>query len=734
MYSLTDSVAKVKGIGPKTKKVMGKKGIKTVGDLLLYLPLRYDDRSQIVNISQLQVGQTFTLKAEVVKTSEYFKNKRRITSAIIQDQSGKTKCIWFNNRYIKRQLKKGDSYFFSGKYTKFHTLTQPVVEPVRQETIHTGRLVPLYSVSLDIAQGNLRRMLKEVVDNLKLNEDKLAAQFQLMPIPQALKQLHFPQEEEKVIQARKRLALEELLALMEKSNQIKESWESQQSAAALDLKLPKNLTKKGRGETQIIPNTIPFDLTQDQLQAVSEILTDMNSATPMNRLLIGDVGTGKTVVAGIACHHMIQQDEDACLVAPTQILAKQHFATFEKIFPDLPLKLLTADTTSQNKDIDFSQPHLFIGTHAVINQFEKIKPALIIYDEQHRFGVEQRSEGLVNDLSEASTENEASTEKNKVQTASHNKLQPHLLTMTATPIPRSFMLTIFSHLEASIIKESPFGPKPIKTWMVPEHKKQDAYEWVADKLQQNKKQKNSQQQNKSEEKDGKKEQAKITQPKEISGSKTSPSLAIVVCPFIDPSDHEAFADISSATEVYDQLRKKFKTADLNITLLHGQQNSKQKQKIISQLFNQEIDILVTTSIVEVGVDLPQANYMIIENADRFGLASLHQLRGRVGRQGQKSYCLLFSQSKSKQTNHRLKQFAQINNGLKLAELDLKNRGGGDLFGLNQHGFDNLRFASWSNSELIADAREIFSKLKKQDQQPKLLFNFKHDADNLPAAN
>ena len=702
MYHLDDRVTAVKGIGRKTDQIMAEKGIRTIADLLLYLPLRYDDRSQIVKINQLQIDQTQTVKAVVVSTNEYFKNRRRITSTVIKDETGRTKCIWFNNRYIKRQLKPDQEYFFSGEYSRYRTLTQPAVEPIREETIHTGRLVPLYSVSLNIAQGTLRRILKEVVNNLDQTQDQLANQFDLMPLSQALCQLHFPEEAEKVIAARKRLALEELLALMKRSAQIKRSWQQQHNAAALNLDLPsKTSQQKLLAEDEIIPESIPFKLTSDQLQAVHDLLSDINQDTPMNRLLIGDVGTGKTVVAGIACHHMIKHGHNACLVAPTQILAKQHLETFANIFPDLPVQLLTAETKPES-NIDFTKQQLFIGTHAVINRFDRINPALIIYDEQHRFGVAQRTEGLTTDLT-------ASAQTNTDDTQQDQQLQPHLLTMTATPIPRSYMLTIFSHLDASIIEQSPFGPKPIKTWLVPTGKKPDAYQWLVDQLQQD---------------------------RSASGQSDQPqqSLALVVCPFINPSDHEAFTDVASASEVYQQLKQQFDSSGLTIALLHGQQNSDQKQRIIDQLFNQEINLLVTTSIVEVGVDLPQANYIVIEDADRFGLASLHQLRGRVGRQGQKSYCLLFSQASTKHTKKRLQQFAQINNGRKLAELDLKNRGGGDLFGLEQHGFSQLRFASWSNSDLIAQARQIFDQLDSNEPSINLVLDRFQPADSVPAAN
>ncbi len=658
MYSLNDPLTKVKGIGKKTFAKFQQAGIETVRDFLLYLPLRYIDRSHITNIKQLQLNQINTIKAKVISKKEYFKNRTRITNATIADDTGRTRCIWFNNRYIKHQLKKNQTYFFSGEYSKYRSLTQPKVEAVKEEQIHTGRLVPLYSQTLKIKQGNLRRFLKEIIDHLALIPDELQTRFNLIGQTQALKQLHFPDQKQKVVQARKRLALEELLTLMKQSQAVKIRWQQQQPKARIEP----------QGET--IPNNLPFTLTNDQQQAVADIMQDLKKEHPMNRLLIGDVGSGKTVVAGIGAWHTIQMGFNAALIAPTQILAEQHLATFAKLFPNLKTQLLTAKTRSALTTDQPQQPTLFIGTHAVINDLAQIKPALIVYDEQHRFGVAQRA-------------GESSTKSKQQQ----NQPQPHILTMTATPIPRSYMLTIFSHLNVSIIKEMPFGEKPLDTWFVPNSKKESGYQWVVEQLQQ-------------ELEDGKQQ------------------LALVVCPFINPSKHEAFKDVPAATQVYQQLKDKYGD-QLEIALLHGQQKSAAQEETIKKLFAKKIDLLVATTIVEVGVDLPQANIMVIEGADRYGLASLHQLRGRVGRQGQQSYCLTFSSSDSQQTKKRLKLFSQESDGLKLAELDLKNRGAGNLFGLQQHGLDQLQFASWNNVELIAQARTIFEQIQNNsvDWQP-----------------
>lgn len=683
MYKPLDPLERVRGIGAITAQKLANKGLKTVQDLLLFLPLNYTDLSQTSTINQLQPGQAYTIKAQAVLIREYFKNSKRITRAIIADETGRTQCIWFNNKFIKQQLKKGQNYFFAGTFNNYRNFSQPKVEAIKQEALHTGRLVPRYSQTLDIKQGKMRLILKEILDNLSIGSDLLKENFNLLSLAETFSQLHYPKEKELVIKARKRLAIEELLALMKKSQQIKKEWQLQQAMVILDKK---QLSSK------LIPKNIPFELTQDQLQAIKEIAQDLGLQQPMNRLLIGDVGSGKTVVAAIAAWHILNAGFNAALIAPTQILAEQHQQTLDSILPQIPTKLLTAKTSKKQSKKNLTNkevPKLFIGTHAVINQLNKIQPGLIIYDEQHRFGVAQRANvGAKKDLP-----------------------KPHVLTMSATPIPRSYMLTIFSHLNVSLIKEFPFGKKKVKTWYVPKQKRDSAYQWTLNQL----KTPNS----------FKKKKVKS---KNSNTPEDQQPLALIICPFINPSEMQEFEKIPAASEIYQLLEKKW-NQEVKVALLHGQQKPQQQAKVIKKLFDQKINALVATSIVEVGIDLPQANIILIEGADRFGLASLHQLRGRVGRQSQESYCLVFNSSDAKISTKRLQLFAQENDGLKLAELDLKNRGPGDLFGLQQHGLDNLRFASWNNLELIAQAKQIFDQLKQKEDHQKYsswqpLFEFK----------
>ncbi len=655
MYSLSDSLQNIPGIGEVTAKLLADSEIKTVLDFLLFVPLNYEDLSKIVTIDQLEVNQTQTVKAKVIAVNERYKytgkKKLTITTAIIEDETGRCKSVWFNNRFIKRNLVAGKEFFFAGKFSDYHNFSQPTVEVVSDNTTHTGRLVPRYSQTTHLKQGNIRRWLKTIIENLEPITDPIANDHNLLNLTDSLKQLHFPEKEELVIKARERLAIEELLILIQHSKTLKQNWGNKIALAS-----PAPISKFLSNVKTAIPKNIPFELTNDQLQALKEILKDLTKSHPMNRLLVGDVGTGKTVVAGIAAYHIIKNKHHSVLIAPTQILAEQHQQTFNKLFPDLPTQLLTANTKLKLELATIKKPSLFIGTHSVINQLKTIKPALVIYDEQHRFGVEQRATAIL-----------PKSEK-----------QPHLLTMSATPIPRSYMLTIFSHLDLSLITQSPFGSKQVKSWFVPKNKKDDAYDWLQ---------------------------------KQISDSNSPKKLAMIVCPFIEPSKQEGFEDIPAAKQLFSDFKDKWGNK-YKITLLHGQQKPIKQEQIIKQLFANKIDILISTSIVEVGVDLPQANIMIIEGADRFGLASLHQLRGRVGRQGQEAYCLLFSSSSSSASSKRLSMFSKENDGLKLAELDLKNRGPGNLFGYDQHGFSELRFASWNNAQLIKTAQKIFKSIEK----------------------
>lgn len=680
MYRFETPLAAVKGIGPTLSTTLAAKNLQTVKDLLLFLPLRYEDRSSRATVAQLTKGELVTILAEVVSSSTYYKGPRSIHTAVIKDDTSKVKAMWFNNRFIKDKLKVGQQYLFSGKLNDRGILVQPVVEDVKEVTLHTDRLVPLYSMIPTIKQGSLRRILKHILDNLQpLNDtipEKVSSEPKPMKLDESLSQLHFPDKAELVIRARERLALEELLGLMLRSQQIKQSWEEQHDAPVIEIKM----LHQGKP----LP-PLPFTLTKGQQKALAEILEDLQKDVAMNRLLVGDVGSGKTVVAGVAALQCLANQRSAALVAPTRILAEQHAATLAKLFPDIRLELVTSTTKKLTTQTD--SPALYIGTHAVINRLSAIQPALLIYDEQHRFGVKQRSKSLELDYA------------------------PHVLTMSATPIPRSLMLTIFSHLSLSVIDELPAGRLPIKTWLVPETKRENGYQWVWEELQ--------------------------SMTAAMKGEKNKVAQAFVICPFIDPSNSEALENIAAVKDKFEELQRFYTTTSSSHTprlaMLHGRMTKKDQNEAIEKVRAGEVDILVTTPIVEVGIDVPTANIMVIEAAERFGLASLHQLRGRVGRAGQQAYCLLFTNTRTE--TKRLEEFSNITKGSELAELDLKYRGAGDIFGTQQHGFDNLRFASWANVELIALTRAVFAQISG-DASWKPLFYQPVESENLeyPLAN
>ncbi|MDH5533528.1 MAG: helicase-related protein [Candidatus Pacebacteria bacterium] len=672
MYSLSTSLIEVNGIGEKAFSNFSEKNVRTVRDLLLSLPLHYIDRSQIGQIADLNLEKEITFVAEVTSTSNFYRRPRSIQSATVKDETGRIKLMWFNNKFILNKLKKGESFLFSGKLNKKGSIVHPQVEDIASDSIHTGRIVPVYSSTFGIQIGKIRRILKEIIDNLEIDEKCDLSQ--LVPSLEKLKNvltfLHYPETQDQVVKARERLALEELLILIEKSNYIKSEWQN--------LKTEEKPNKLELSDNDLIPTSVPFTLTSAQLRSVKEIVADIKTSVPMNRLLIGDVGSGKTVVAGIAAYHLINQGLSVALVAPTKILASQHVQTLQNLFPQTPIFHLTVGSK-----LDLSLPGLYVGTHGVVNRFEKIKPSLIIYDEQHRFGVGHRSKSF--DLEK----------------------KAHLLTMTATPIPRSLMLTIFSHLELSVIDEMPAGRKPTQTFITSEKKRHDAYDWLHKLLEEE-----------------------------------PTRQIIIVCPFIEPSTHESFSGVSNVMDKYQELTKYFKKK-AKIEMLHGRMKKKEQEGITDNLFAGKIDILVTTPIVEVGVDLPTATVIVIENAERFGLASLHQLRGRVGRRGQQGYCLLFSKSKADTTKKRLKIFSEETNGMKLAEFDLQNRGAGDIFGMSQSGMDNLKFANWANIELISGARRIYNDINKENKKlsnkskekwESLLIKKEDYKDNLPLAN
>lgn len=652
-------------VGPAYVKRLEKLNIFTIHDLLHHYPTRHDDLSVITNISSVKPNQVATIKAKVVSCQNLFtKNKKRLQVAVIKDLSGSIEVIWFNQIYIPNTLKEGTTVSFSGKVGWFNrklTLISPQYEVIggnNNKNLHTGRLVPIYSETAKLSSKWLRSRINWILENLdskELEKDWLPQDIKLsqklIDLDLALKKIHFPENKNDLEAAIKRLEFDEMLLLQLNALQKKQDWQQKNLSNKLDINQEKI--------DQLI-STLPFKLTSAQNTCIKEILSDLKKDRPMNRLLQGDVGAGKTIVAAIAIYASHLNNLDSIIMAPTTILANQHFKSLKTVFAKTPIKIALV-TSSSKQDIE--KADVLVGTHALL--FKKIdikKVGVLVIDEQHRFGVKQRSAFL-----------------NNTKTST-----PHTLTMTATPIPRTIALTAYADLDMSLLNEMPKGRKRVKTWLVPLKKRLKAYHWIE---------------------------------KEIKKHHTQ---SFIVYPLIDPSESETLKDIKAATKEFEQLKDIF--SNLKLDLLHGRVKDKDKQVIIKKFASGQTDILISTPVIEVGIDIQNATIILIENAERFGLAQLHQLRGRVGRSFKNSYCLLFSSTTTPETLSRLKAMETIDSGLKLAELDLKLRGPGDLYGLKQHGFTNLKIASFSDANLVKQTQKVSKDLALN--HPSLLKNLK----------
>jgi len=645
-------VSEVYMIGPTYARRLKKLGIETVGDLLYYFPFRYIDYSLISPIKLAQPGETITVKGKIISLkNEYTSKGKKIQKGRVADSSGTIEVIWFNQPFLVKVLKPQTIVSLSGKvdfWLKKPALISPEYEIIKsQSQIHTGRLVPVYHETYGISSKWLRARIAFLLKNLipKIEEflpSEIINKYDLLDLRNSLVQIHFPKDKKYAELSRKRFSFEELFLLQLSTMERKKKWQ--------EKKLAKKFLIEEKKVSEFI-HSLPFELTNAQKREIKAILEDLGKDKPMNRLLQGDVGSGKTVVAAVAIFVAYLNRVQSALMAPTEILAHQHFQTLSQLLAPFGLKITLL--TGKQKEIE-TNFDLIVGTHALIYQkakFEKL--GLVIIDEQHRFGVEQRGKLI---------------EKGGA---------PHVLTMTATPIPRTIALTLYGDLDLSVLDEMPPGRKVVKTWVVPPQKRQAAYQWI-------------------------KKQIKETR-----------SQAFIICPLIEESKSETLQTVRAATSEFERLKKEV-FPDLRLGLLHGRMKSKQKTEVLSQFKNGELDILVATPVVEVGIDIPTATIMMIEGAERFGLAQLHQLRGRVGRSDRPSYCLLFTEHYGETTLKRLKALEKINIGMKLAELDLEMRGPGEVYGTRQHGFLELKIASFSDLPLIEQtkkaAEEILPKI------------------------
>jgi ATP-dependent DNA helicase RecG len=658
----SDSVTVLKGIGPAQAQKFAVLGIRTLSDLIDTYPRRYDDYSHVVSIQKLQPGQV-TIKAKITSTTgRYVSRGMHITEAIASDGSGSVRLVWFNQPYRAAALKHDHEYYISGTFElrrQHLAITSPSVELVSDFPVNTARIVPIYKETKGLTSHQIRlaiRAAMPLIDRLPETIPKwLIHEQHLLSRSSAIKTMHFPDNADDVEAARHRLGFEEVFRLTLASLLNKQSNNKQHAPSVpFDEDVAKNFT-----------NHIPFSLTNSQRKVSWRIFLDMQKDQPMNRLVEGDVGSGKTVVAALAAVMVLYHGHQVAFMAPTELLARQHAATLlallEPVGYGSQVGLLVGSLSAAQKKMAHTRVadgtvRLLVGTSALIQ--EKVDFGgleLIIIDEQHRFGVEQR--------------------KTLMAKAKH---MPHVLSLTATPIPRSLALTLYGELDVARLTEKPAGRLPIKTSIVSPNSRLQLYALLEEQLKQGRQ-------------------------------------VYVVCPMITES---ATSNFASAEKTYESIKKKFKNR--RVGLMHGKLKPQEKNAVMEQFVAHTIDVLVSTTVIEVGVDVPNASAMLIEDADRFGLAQIHQLRGRVGRSVHQGYCYLMM-SDSSAPSRRLRALEASNDGFKLAELDLELRGPGAIYGTSQHGELDLRIARLDDRSLIIRARQAAEKFIEEGED---LLNYK----------
>jgi len=676
------------GPGKRFRGKLKKLGIRTIKDLLWHFPTKYDDRSEFSLISDIRTGDDVTIKGVVqkVNTRRIPGRKLSITEVIVEDQSNERISIaFFNQPYISQSLKEGKVANFSGKVTSYKgklNLQSPTFELTHsygkeKETQHTGRLVPIYRETKGLTSRGIRYIIKPILENLpELPEyipEDILKEMALPDVNEALQDIHFPEEEGKAHIAIKSFAFRDLFLLHLKNFIEKRNLKKQDAH-------PVKYTEEDMEE---ILSYLPFELTKEQDKVVKEILEDISKDHPMNRLLQGDVGSGKTVIAGIAALLAARNNYQSAFMAPTEILARQHYQTLTKFFEEYEggIALLVSkeakifygkdlEATEINKkdlleDIKKGKVGIIIGTHALIQKNVKFKNlALAVVDEQHRFGVNQRAEIVKG-----------------------NKKFPHFLSMSATPIPRTLTMSIFGNLDISLINELPKGRKEIITKVVSPKNRDKAYEFIGEQIKKGRQ-------------------------------------AFVVCPRIEESDIEDDSDkkksawdVKAVKVEYEKLSQEI-FPDLNIGMLHGKMDPEEKEDTMKDFSKGKIDILVSTSVIEVGVDVPNATIMMIEGSDRFGLAQLYQFKGRVGRGEHQSFCLLFTDSQSPSTKERLESLVKAKNGFELAEMDLQLRGPGEFLGESQTGMPDIALKAMQNPHLLDKSKQKAKKILEKDPELK----------------
>ena len=659
MVDLEKDVKYIKGVGPNRVKLLNKLNIFTLHDLITYFPRTYEDRGKVKNIAECIDGEETLIEAVACGIiSEVRLKGKTMQKLIVRDETGTATITWFNHSYLKSIFRVGQKYKFYGKISNMFgkiSMNSPVFD-IEGSTKNTGKIIPIYPLTFNLSQNTIRKIiengLKEVENKLEETMPKyILDEYKLEGINEAIRAIHFPNEFKDFNIARKRFVFEELLSVQLALLQLKNNYINEE----------KGIQFSKDAKMSDIINKLPFKLTKAQLRVLEEIDNNMEQDKPMNRLLQGDVGSGKTVIAMCAAYKAVKSGYQAAIMAPTAILATQHLENFKKIFDELGIKceLLISAMTKKNKKellerLENGEIDILIGTHALLQEnvsFKKL--GLVVTDEQHRFGVKQRT------------------------TIVEKGQNPDVLVMTATPIPRTLALILYGDLDISIIDELPPNRKKIDTFAVTKTMTERVNNFIKEQVKQGRQ-------------------------------------AYIVCPLVEENEE---LDLKSVEELYEKCKTEI-FPQYRVEYIHGKMKAKDKDSIMEKFKNKEIDILISTTVIEVGVDVPNANIMVIENAERFGLAQLHQLRGRVGRGEYKSYCILKYEGKGETVRKRMKVMCDTNDGFIISEKDLELRGSGDFFGTLQHGIPDFKIANlFEDMPILKLAQNAAIKIMEDD--PKL---------------